>query len=119
MNTIKLIIDKEADEDERQFRVEAFGRPLGEFMDSPYESTDAWAVYKVLKKLDAFGLITLACDPRIDEWYEKQPNPFMGPPGPAGMTGRDGRDGRDGKCKCEDRVAVLEREIERLTNADP
>lgn len=80
---------------------------LFEVCDEPYESTDAWAVYTVLKKLASKGFIELECAAEIEEYYKKQPNPFCGPAGPQGMTG---------VCKCDARVEILEEKMGLIEN---
>lgn len=109
MKTVKLVADPD-EEFSHNFSVFIDGKPLEHergdtFSDISYESTDAWAVYTVLKKLATAGFLTLEVDPQIEEWYKKQPQPFQGYPGMQGPAGRDGR------CECEERVAELERKM--------
>lgn len=112
MKTVKLVANPD-EEFSHDFQVFIDEKPLehergDDFSDIPYESTDAWAVYTVLKKLATAGFLTLECDSQIEEWYKKQPRPFTGPPGAIGMAGRDG------KCECEERVVELERKVKLL-----
>lgn len=109
MKTVKLTTENNP-HDDHQLEVLVDGETLGRiFSDIPYESSDAWAVYTVLKGLHEAGAINLECEPAIAAWYEKGDRPatvyVMGPAGPCGMTG---------KCECADRVSTLEKAVEIL-----